>query len=116
MKGQITWIVGNMHVGTQLPRRCPRHLPPLSQSGPAAATSASWPLSGHSRPIGTTVTSFGSSACEGATMKISELVALANKWSGSPCTLDGVPGQDQRAPRCHGDDLDGAPRHQLGVA
>ena len=23
-------------------------------------------------------------------MKISELVALANKWSGSSCTLDGV--------------------------
>jgi hypothetical protein len=25
-------------------------------------------------------------------MRIRELVALANKWSGSPCTLDGVPG------------------------
>ena len=24
-------------------------------------------------------------------MRISELVALANKWSGTPCTLDGVP-------------------------
>jgi hypothetical protein len=24
-------------------------------------------------------------------MKISELVALANKWAGTPCTLDGVP-------------------------